>query len=320
VNETGNGHPGDRLSEYLDDQLDVAARASVDRHLAACEHCREALEALRRLARAVADEESPPVPLDLAARIARSVDAAMGGRPRRRGFVLPATIAATIAAIGILVALEWREGRLGTPAVSVPEEKTRAFEERKPVNAPATTVEPETASPAPRKVEVTPRDVLEKDVKRSAAPVVEERLKEKAEGVPGGPAGAASRVVNEDVGLAPRPATPAANTDAVSLCEYQWSDSGLRGNWEVPDAGSAAQGLGRIAEDVGGIGLWRGIAAGRPYVLVVPRDRFEEVFYALRARGVAGLVAPPSLAEGVECAGISVALTVVAGDPPPARR
>ena len=83
----------------------------------------------------------------------------------------------------------------------------------------------------------------------------------------------------------------------------------------MPDVHAAVTDLGRIAKDVGGIGQWRGIDDGRPYVIVVPRDRYEEVFYALRARGVGGLEAPPALAPGTDCTGISVALTAVATTP-----
>jgi hypothetical protein len=78
----------------------------------------------------------------------------------------------------------------------------------------------------------------------------------------------------------------------------------------VPDLDAAARQLGRIAHAVGGIGLWRGVGDGRPYVVVVPRGHFEEVFYALRARGVSGLNEAPTLAEGTDCTGISVALTL----------
>ena len=42
-------HPGETLSAYLDDELDVAARADVERHLAACDDCRAVVEDLRHL-------------------------------------------------------------------------------------------------------------------------------------------------------------------------------------------------------------------------------------------------------------------------------
>jgi hypothetical protein len=132
--------------------------------------------------------------------------------------------------------------------------------------------------------------------------------------------------MNQAVGAAPRPQSPtvvpppAAKTAPVSACVDRWSDSGLHVTWEVVDLRIAATDLGLIAADVSGIGLWRGVADGRPYVLVVPRDRFQEVFFALRARGVVGLDAPPALAEGTDCVGISIALTTVPAAPPPTPR
>jgi hypothetical protein len=109
---SANQHPLDRLSEYLDDELEIEERTGIDRHLASCEHCRSSLQGLRRLSRAIAEEAVPPVPVDLAAKIASQLDEATVARPRRWRLALPATIAATLSAIGILVAIQWREGRL----------------------------------------------------------------------------------------------------------------------------------------------------------------------------------------------------------------
>jgi len=348
MTDGANGHPRDGLSEYLDDQLGVEERTAMDRHLASCEDCRAELDALRRLAGAVADEEVPPVPLDLAARIGRSLDAATIVRLPRRRFVVPATIAATLGAIGILVALQWRDGHLVAPATPELQEQDRAIDESKRANLPSSSVATEgtlTARQTRPEKEAVRRDALDKDVKSSDEPALEERSKQKKDegvqgGVPGGVAsgGAAataddkrrdlvlSKVVNEAVGVAPRELAPAAaptlarKSEAVSSCMDRWSDSGLRGSWDVPNVDAAERQLGRIAHAVSGIGLWRGVADGRPYVVVVPRDRFEEVFYALRARGVTGLLEPPTLAEGTDCTGISVALTVVAEQTSPAPR
>jgi anti-sigma factor RsiW len=332
-----NGHPRELLSAYLDDELGVEERTTIDRHLAACEDCRAQLEALRRLARAVADEGVPPVPVNLAARIGRRLDAATIVRPRRSRFVIPATIAATLGAIGILVALQWREGRLGVPVPPAPQEQDRAFDELKRPDAPSTTVAPE-MMPAPRaEKEAAARQAVDKDVQGGVQGGV-------PGGVPGGVVGRVesvgaaktadderrdrelSKVMNEAVVVAPRVAAPSAmlewsaKSEAVPSCVDRWSDSGLRGSWDVPDVDAAERQLGRIAHAVGGIGLWRGVADGRPYVVVVPRGRFEEVFYALRARGVAGLGEPPALSEGADCTGISVALTAVAEQTSPAPR
>ena len=332
---SGNGHPREGLSAYLDDQLGVEERAAMDRHLADCEDCREELEALWLLAKAVGKEEAPPVPAELAGRIGRSLDAATVVRFPRRRFIVPATIAATIGAIGILVALQWREGRFVAPAAPEPKEQDRVFDESKRASAPPPSVATEDAlkaRPTRPEKETAPPDAKDKDFKLADEPVVEQLSKQKRNegvegGVPGGVVGGiasggsvepaaverrdreVSKVMNEAVGVAP---APAAKSAVVSSCTDRWSDSGVRGSWGVTDVYEGERQLGRIAHAVGGIGLWRGVAEGRPYVVVVPRDHFEEVFYALRARGVTGLDDPPTLVEGADCAGISVALTVVA--------
>jgi hypothetical protein len=76
----------------------------------------------------------------------------------------------------------------------------------------------------------------------------------------------------------------------------------------VADPVAAAHELDTIVLDVEGTGLWRGIDDGRPYQLIVPRSRYLEVFYALRARGIAGLVEPPTLAAGDDCTAISITI------------
>ena len=338
-----NGHPRELLSAYLDDELGVEERTTIDRHLAACEDCRAELEALRRLARAITDESVPPVPVDLAARIGRRLDAATRVRPRRSRFVVPATIAATLGAVGILVALQWREGHFGAPATPERQEKDRAFDESKRLNAPSTSVTPEGTMAARPAKEAVKREALDKDAKRSDEPAVEEKFKQKRDegatggalgGVAGGLVGGvesvdagetadaerrgrgSSKVMNEAVGVA----APAPAAKATPSCVDRWSDSGLRGSWDVPDVDAAERELGRIAHAVSGIGLWRGVAEGRPYIVVVPRGRFEEVVYTLRARGVTGLVDPPSLADVDDCTGISVALNVVTEQTSPVPR
>jgi anti-sigma factor RsiW len=56
-------HPGDRLSAYLDGELEPEAAASVGDHVASCPLCREELDRLddaRRLLRGMAPLEPPP--------------------------------------------------------------------------------------------------------------------------------------------------------------------------------------------------------------------------------------------------------------------
>ena len=64
----------DRLSDYLDDELSAAERASMDRHLAACAACRRALDELREVvARAASLPDGQPA-ADLWAGIAARIE------------------------------------------------------------------------------------------------------------------------------------------------------------------------------------------------------------------------------------------------------
>jgi hypothetical protein len=387
MNDAANGHPRDKLSEYLDDALEIEARELVDRHLAECEDCRAELDALWHLASAVGAETVPPVPGELAARIGRRLDQATVARPRFRRFVFPASIAATIGAMGLLVVLQWREGRFSPTPVSQRADEARENNELKSMDELSTSTPAEDRNaaqpvPAPAK-EKAPAGSLYKDQKRDEEPVLQEERRQKkteaapsdggvvggvvggvaggveggvgdgsAEGVAGGVGGgvahrergaserdAKQRVAVEDARAdapssrvenlaaaakpkasapfapvpAPASAPPSAKAslDGGAPCIDRWSDSAARGDWGVPDIFAAERQLGRVAHAVGGIGLWRGVQDGRPYVVVVPRDHFEEVFYALKARGVAGLNEAPTLPEGTDCVGISVALTLV---------
>ena len=354
MNEPG-AHPKDLLSAYFDDELEVDARATVDRHLAGCEDCRQELDALRRLSRAVAGEEPPAVPLDLVGRIARSLDAGVGARRQPRRFMIPATIAATIMAIGILVTLQWREGRITLPEAPT-DERREVLEAPKAPPAPAAADEkyvnvpvPEPSVPRPSvapEPELAPReekkegarvDALEKDLSAAHPPMPEQgRLKQKSDaearaGVSGGTGSdtsvdaARERVASKVAAAeATAPSAPGVSGGVksgvlgeveggvpggvASPCAERWSDSGLRANWDVADEEAAAGELVRLGVAVGGSSEWRGVADGRPFVLIVPRGRFDEVFYVLRARGVTGLERPPLLDPGVECEGISVTL------------
>lgn len=334
MSDAPSGHPRDLLSAYVDDELGYDERATIDRHLAECDECRREIGALRLLTRAIADENVPPVPVDLAARIGKRLDDATIVRSRSWRFVVPATIAATLAAIGILVTVQWREGRLPAPTPREPEPKSRAQDEAKPVDVPPPPaaaqpppVAPQPQVSPPREKEADRRDALEKDLKRNVEPNVEGVPGGAVGGVAGGSEGAvstddeargrAARKASEVGGLARQ--APAARMEELSLCGDRWSDSGVHGSWDVPDAHAAVGELDRIARDVGGVGDSRGVADSRPYVLVVPRDRFDEVLSALRARGVTRLAAPPALEKGDDCAAISVALTVVAVAPSPPR-
>jgi hypothetical protein len=348
MSDSSRSHPRDLLSAYLDDELGLEERASVDRHLAGCEDCRDELEALRRLARALAEDSVPPVPSDLEARIGRSLDGATVVRPRRWRFALPATVAATLGALGLLVALQWREGRMGVPDVlapaptPAPEAKTEDLDKAMPSYAPTPRVLPEQVPAPPPGRDVAPSDALQKDL--AATP--EENAKEKPYanarpaapaviaggsigGVVGGVEGAAvaderqeraaAKASSEPQAQMKPAAMPAVQSRLRSPCAEQWSDSGVRATWTVDDVATSVQQLDRMAGDVGGIGVWRGIADGGLYMLAIPRGRFEEVYFALRARGVGGLAAPPAMVPGNDCAGISIVIIAAASPatPPP---
>ena len=93
----------DRLSEYLDGDLGAADRAALERHLASCAACAEALAELRQVAaRAAALTPRPPA-ADLWPGIERRLDpmtrvAPFSARPARRfSFTVPQLVAAGLA-------------------------------------------------------------------------------------------------------------------------------------------------------------------------------------------------------------------------------
>ncbi len=355
-----DGHPRDLLSDYVDDELSLEARTSVDRHLASCEGCRDHLESLRRIARGLSEERLPPVPIDLEAKIARRIDAATTARRRLPRFALPLSIAATIGAVGLLIAVQWRQGHLGVPPPVETKPEAPAMKElgapREPAPPPpARETEPRWSAPAERQKKEAAHELLDKDAKLKTDQLVEGARERDLNnepvsgregvtgGVVGGVAGGVEREVEagasvrderldreaarksaEPAGAATASAlsapTVAAKGALVSGCADRWSDSGVRGRWQVPDVSRAAQDLDRIARDVAGASQWRGIADGRPYLLIVPRSRFDQVYDTLRARGVQGLEAPPTLGPGDDCAAISIGLAPSSEAPPPSPR
>jgi hypothetical protein len=348
-------HPRELLSAYLDDELDVPERSKVDLHLAACEDCRMHLAALNRLARAVAGEDVPQVPADLLERTGRRLDAATVVRSRRFGLVLPASIAATIAALGILVALQWRQGRIGETALPLPESKQETPAEMTRATPQAPPPSPSGTALADKKIDRLEKDEQPQVVPSQDAPAArqavlepvpkESKPKVKVYEVPGGVpegvlGGAAGGVEGGVVARAPSADASDERVDGArereqanalkslsmqraaakaaligSPCEDRWSDSGVHGSLEAPDVEAAAAELTRVAREAGGAAIWRGASDGRPIVLAVPRDRLDDVLAGLRARRVTGLPDRPSLAPADDCAGISVALTAAPPSP-----
>jgi hypothetical protein len=101
-----NDHWTDRLSEYLDDELDGAERLELESHLATCESCAVTLAELRRVVgRAQAlDDRGPARDLwpGIATRIGSSTDELASRRVRRRiSFTVPQLVAASLALIAV---------------------------------------------------------------------------------------------------------------------------------------------------------------------------------------------------------------------------
>lgn len=113
----------DRLSEYLDDELETDARTALEAHLGGCVTCRTDLEALRRVtARAAALPDVPP-DTDLWSGIASRIGAPSAResirQPRRFAFTLPQLIAASLALMVLSGSMVWL-ARLGGPQSDFP--------------------------------------------------------------------------------------------------------------------------------------------------------------------------------------------------------
>lgn len=96
----------DRLSEYLDGELDDAERVALEAHLATCADCTAVLTDLRRVvARAQALDDRPPAHdlwNGIAERIGVSTDDLARRRARRRlSFTIPQLIAASVALVAV---------------------------------------------------------------------------------------------------------------------------------------------------------------------------------------------------------------------------
>src|SRR5438876_109180 len=81
----------DRLSAYLDDELDRAERSAIETHLASCDECAGTLEALREVTARARRLENPPPARDLwpgiEARLAAAQSGASAGERAAAGAV-----------------------------------------------------------------------------------------------------------------------------------------------------------------------------------------------------------------------------------------
>ena len=346
---TEPAHPRELLAAYLDDELPLEERSSVDRHLALCASCRKQLASLTALSRAVAEEPVPEVPAGLAARIGRAIDeASVVPMPKRRGYAIPATIAATIAALGLLVVVQWRE--------NAPPQREAPAELSKSVGAP--TPAPPAAPPAEYKQDLPifdradqkakepfqpPASVEAEDVKKEAderqradtrggfAPVPESvpapppapAAGSKVEGYVGGVAAAPQPTVSHDEesrrerdanklsALSEAPAAGRFSQDAVpDVCGERWIDTSILGVWFVEDRDRSTADLAALSRRLGGR-----VEPVEPYTdqlaLVVPRKRLPEMIGSLRGLGVAGLEGPFAPEDGFAC--VRQRLQIVSG-------
>lgn len=120
----------DRLSDYIDDDMDPSERAALEDHLADCDVCSATLTDLRKLVKAAAGLEDRPPERDLWPGIAERLEERGpvvvpfdAGRSARRRFrlSLPQMAAAVVAALLIGVAGTWfaiERGEPGAPTVA----------------------------------------------------------------------------------------------------------------------------------------------------------------------------------------------------------
>ena len=137
-------HWTDRLSEYVDGELDPPTRAAIDAHLATCAECRATRDALTRVVararRVPYREPSRDLWTSVEAAIEASRVTPMPSAPRRRLVTLPVgRLVAAVAAVAIIAAgVAWMVAstRSAPPLAAVPD------------SAPATTGVPMTNSAA----------------------------------------------------------------------------------------------------------------------------------------------------------------------------
>lgn len=102
-----SGHLDENLSAYLDGELDGAALAAAEAHLAACAECRADLEGLRRVVRRAASLDDRPPEKDLWSGIAAQIatpstaDVVPLSSRRRFTFSMPQLAAAAIALMAL---------------------------------------------------------------------------------------------------------------------------------------------------------------------------------------------------------------------------
>ena len=112
----------DRLSEYIDGELDPAERAGVEAHLAGCPGCRADVAALRAVAARAGSLTDTRPAADLWTAIAARIQSSprrTSLATRRFAFTLPQLVAASLALIVASGGMVWI-ARMGGPATDFP--------------------------------------------------------------------------------------------------------------------------------------------------------------------------------------------------------
>lgn len=123
-----NGHPTEKLSEYIDGDLSAADRDRVDRHLSSCPQCAGLVEDLRAVLRSAQAVQDAPPAVDLWPGIAARLEprgsaprvVAIESRrgPRRFSFSIPQLAAASLAVALLSAGAVWMAIRDGGTAGS----------------------------------------------------------------------------------------------------------------------------------------------------------------------------------------------------------
>lgn len=347
MSDPAGGHPWELLSAYLDDELDAEERAGVDRHLADCAICRDHLESLRLLASAVGAEPVPDLPGGLAEAVGARVDAATLVPIRRRRWTVPASIAATIGAVGLLVALAWRDGRLtGTGAGGSRDDVVRdeGHARRELAQAPAAAKPREEgeATHAPAVPPAPAAEASKADNRPAASSAPPPSPRTSGPSALGYVAGGSAQVERKDASTAalqrdasstavappdssesapPKAAAMGIQDDAVPVgararsaergagaCAESWVDAGVAGVWSVKEIPAAVRDLAALGAALGGVGIETRDSQGPVCEVVVPAPKLADLVAALKGKGVTGLDRPVAAPGDAACVKLRVRL------------
>jgi hypothetical protein len=182
-----SGHVTDRLSAFLDDELEAREREAVARHLEACAECARFLEELAAVDRVAAAEPVPEPDQGFVGRVRARIRAPEAARPR---FALPRWALASAAVLAIAVVapllLQRHQGRDAASLARV--EEQRAGAPARSDAAPA--APPPMAAPPPTTAPALDKDALgyaqegkKRDARRDAPALLEAPAKAQANAV-----------------------------------------------------------------------------------------------------------------------------------------